>query len=104
MRNLTNQLVEVVRWYELGVALGIPAYKLDSINQNHRGDVSRCKMGMLDIWLRSDLEASWEKLAKALVTQDSDTVADKIRVECLGFQPGIATILNFFIIMLCYGP
>ena len=90
MRNLTNQLVEVVRWYELGVALGIPAHKLDSTDQNYRGDSNRCKMGMLDIWLRTDLNASWEKLADALVAQGYDKVADKVRVECLGLPSGIA--------------
>lgn len=91
MRNLTNQLVEVVRWYELGVALGIPAHKLDSTDQNYRGDSNRCKMGMLDIWLRTDLNASWEKLADALVAQGYDKVADKVRVECLGLPSATPT-------------
>ena len=87
MRNLTNQLIEVVKWYPLGVALGIPAYKLDAIEQNQRGDVGRCKMGMLDVWLRSDLEASWEKLARAL-EDDYVAVAARIRKKYLGSSQG----------------
>lgn len=66
MKNLLNVLVELVRWEDLGAHLGLKHYKLTEIDRNKRGDVGQCKLALVDMWLRTDVNASWEKLVQAL--------------------------------------
>lgn len=66
MKNLLNVLVELVRWEDLGAHLGLKHYKLTEIERNKRGDVGQCKLALVDMWLRTDVNASWEKLVQAL--------------------------------------
>ena len=57
MKNLTSLLSEVVDWKLLGTCLGIKHYKLVEVDRNNMGNIQLCKLGMLDVWLRIDLEA-----------------------------------------------
>ena len=90
MKNLSNVLVEVLEWQGLGVKLDIKRYKLEEINRNNHGNVPLCKMALIDLWLRGDIKASWEKLAEALTEMGEADTVEKIRTTYLlggGNQP-----------------
>lgn len=88
LRNLANELKEVVEWYQLGISLGIKSYRLDEIRMNRMGDVQHCKLSMLDVWLRGDIYASWNKMVGALDENGHSFVADRIRAKYLGIIAG----------------
>lgn len=81
MKNLSNILVEVLEWKQLGANLGMKMYKLNEIGRNNMGSVAGAKLAFIDQWLRSDVNASWEKLAKALEDTGNDTVIERINRE-----------------------
>ena len=86
MRNIVLALREVTNWRSVGVALEIKPYKLEEIRLNRLNDVQQCKFSLIDHWLRTDLEASWRKLASALDEAGEHTSADRIRAKYLGEQ------------------
>jgi hypothetical protein len=79
VRNITNELVDVMEWEPVGVVLGISATKLHEIRANRMNNGPLCKISMADTWLRSDVNASWEKLADALDATNNSIQADAIR-------------------------
>ena len=79
MRNITNELVDVIDWELVGVELGISATKLHEIRANRMNNGPLCKISMADTWLRSDVNASWEKLADALDETNNSIQAEAIR-------------------------
>ena len=79
MRNITNELVDVLEWEPVGIALGISATKLHEIRANRMNNGPLCKISMADTWLRSDVNATWEKLANALDDTNNSVQADAIR-------------------------
>ena len=81
MRNIVLALREVTNWHSVGVALEIKPYKLEEIRLNRMNDVQQCKFSLIDHWLRTDLEASWRKLASALDEAGEHTSANKIRAK-----------------------
>ena len=67
-------------WFPLGVQLGIQPAKLREIEENHRGNVWRCKFELLDWWRRNAKEVSWKALADALEkTGGYGALAQKLR-------------------------
>lgn len=58
--------VTAADWFTLGVKLGIKTAKLREIETDHPRDVQRCKLEVLDWWLRNIPQVSWEKLADVL--------------------------------------
>ena len=88
VRNISNALVAVTDWYNLGVALGIQPHKLDTIRINHHGTVNHCKFNLYDLWLRTDLDASWSKLARALSEAGETKAAATVREKYLGIIHG----------------
>ena len=52
-------------WFKLGGMLVKNSANLRAIRSRHC-DAGNCMIDMVDRWLRSDLNASWESLAKAL--------------------------------------
>ena len=55
------------KWYHPGLLLGIPVDTLDAIQYNHPTNCDQCFTDMMKEWLRaSDLQRTWEALAKAL--------------------------------------
>ena len=81
MRNIVLALREVTNWHSVGVALEIKPYKLEEIRLNRLNDVQQCKFSLIDHWLRTDLEASWRKLASALDEAGEHTSANRIRAQ-----------------------
>ena len=78
MRNITNELVDVAEWESVGIALGVSSTKLHEIRANRMNNGPLCKISMADTWLRSDVNASWEKLADALKETGNDTQAEQV--------------------------
>ena len=71
LRDVLKMLAEVsMRWWELGLALGLKKSTLDEIYANYHHDVSSCKREMLSSWLKwmDDCKATcnWKSLAEAL--------------------------------------
>ena len=87
---MSNILVEVDKWETLGINLGLKKYKLKEIDRSKLGDIALCRLDLIDLWLRSDIYASWEKLIEALTKMDDySTTIERIRTEFLqGGIPG----------------
>jgi hypothetical protein len=83
MKNLTRALQELVEWHPVGVALEIPHHKLDAIRISQHS-IPLCKIALIDVWLRTDLAASWGKLVLALEEAGETTIAGRIKEERLG--------------------
>ena len=79
MRNITNELVDVLEWEPVGIELGISATKLHEIRANRMNNGPLCKISMADTWLRSDVNATWEELANALEKTGNGEQAERIR-------------------------
>ena len=68
-RNILNVLHEAKfsdeDWFKLGGMLVKNNANLRAVRSRHC-DAGNCMIDMVDRWLRSDLNASWESLARAL--------------------------------------
>lgn len=53
-------------WKEIGICLGIEPEQLDVIKLNNFGDASRSCNDLWKKWLMVDVNATWEKLFKAI--------------------------------------
>ena len=75
---MNNALSKVnFRWEEIGTELNILSADIKKIERNNRGNVNLCTLGLIDHWLSTDIEATWEKLAQALENlNDNKTAAD----------------------------
>ena len=71
--------MDVPEWEPVGVNLGISATKLSEIKANRMNNGPLCKISMADTWLRSDVNATWEKLAQALESTGNKEQAERIR-------------------------
>ena len=72
----------VVEWEELGLNLGLSDAVIKEI-RSMIGDVTIKRIIMVSKWIQSDLEATWSKLAKALLKMNPPykVVAAKIRQQ-----------------------
>ena len=61
-------VVRINEWKELGLELGVEKHVLDRIDRECRGLINDCKTEMFDCWLEDDLQASWEKVNRAVRT------------------------------------
>ena len=61
-------LVQVIRWYELGLQLGVKDTELEVIKRNNPGDLEACRRDMFRAWLRITPSPSYQQLVEALVT------------------------------------
>ena len=66
LQNLLAELVEVSHWQLLASYLEVPKKKRSKIGTQYDRELERCKEGMLDWWLKSSRQPSWERLAQAL--------------------------------------
>ena len=71
-------------WYDIGIKLNIPSYKLDNI-RNETDHTTRQCMEMLQIWLRrgSNVEKShrptWENMYRAMIAIDLIAAAEELK-------------------------
>ena len=74
---LCEELSAVSDWYQLGLKLGVPDYKLDEIQRNHSS--TRWKIETLKLWLQLNPNASWMSVVRALQRMKENTLAKMIR-------------------------
>ena len=74
---LCEELSTVSDWYQLGLKLGVPDYKLDEIQRYHSS--SQWKLETLKLWLQLKPNASWMNVVRALQRMEENTLAKWIR-------------------------
>ena len=74
----SESTIEVVDWFALGLALGIPSHELERIKRDGHDERDRHRR-MVSFWLGTG-EASWKALVQALIDPvvNEDEVAKKI--------------------------
>ena len=87
-----------VKWYYLGLELGVLASTLDIIEQKKgSNNVEDCNTEMLLTWLRmTDPPPTWEKLIAALKqdTVGRPDVAGKVEVEYSRLQDELGSVVE----------
>ena len=68
-------------WYGLGLVLGISEHELDIIRHDYRDKHRDCRREMFKLWLRTDADASYKKLASALYAVGDGWSADRLSKE-----------------------
>ena len=81
VQNLSRALVQVTNWHMLGIRLGVPPYKLKTIERNYPKDTERCKNEMLTMWLQMSPTARWRDVVRALHEMDYHVPAKKVYRE-----------------------
>ena len=71
--------LQVSDWYRLGLALTLSSYDLDIIEKDFRGDTRKQTCKMFDLWLKTQPDASYQQLIKALCEVGDETVANSLR-------------------------
>ena len=66
LKQILKDTKEVRSWYPLGIQLGIGTSDLKRIEIYYAGHPERCKIEVIDFWLRNDPEPTWNKLAHAV--------------------------------------
>ena len=77
VKNVFNITKDVVDWFGLGTQLDVKHSRLKKIRREIDTDDGR-RNEMINYWLNTDPEASWEKLSEALVRVDHRILADKV--------------------------
>ena len=71
-------------WYDIGIKLNIPSYKLDNIRNKTDHTTQQC-MEMLQMWLQrgSNVEKShcptWENMYRAMIAIDLIAAAEELK-------------------------
>ena len=68
-------------WYKLGLLLGISEDELDIIRYDCRDKYRDCEREMFKLWLHTDADASYKKLASALYAVGNSWWADRLCEE-----------------------
>jgi len=80
VRILSDELSTVSDWYQLGIKLRVPDYKLDEIQRSYPTEgCSRWKVEALSFWLRSTPNSSWRSVVRALQQMGENTLAEGIQ-------------------------
>ena len=79
LKNLSEELSDVIQWYVLGIKLNLPQSVLAIIEANHPRDIERCRLEMLNKWLQMTPTASWSEIVQALYEMDLHSVAQKVQ-------------------------
>ena len=74
--------LQVIDWYTLGQELELTSYELRIIKRNHPGDTKSQTCEMFELWLRTQPDASYEQLIKALHKIGHETVAISLCNKC----------------------
>ena len=77
MKNVDNVLrkLSVPNFYRLGIHLDIEPSKLHDL----QSPAEMFKLKVIETWLESDQQCSWEKLASALEALDMNVLAARVR-------------------------
>ena len=66
LKQILKDTKEVRSWFSLGIQLGIETSDLNAIERQFGGDTERCKVEVIEYWLRNAPEPTWNKLARAV--------------------------------------
>ena len=66
VRVLKDGSFQTIKWFDLGLYLGLIHNDLKVIETNYPRDAERCLRECLAKWLKDDIEATWDKLAFAV--------------------------------------
>ena len=69
---------QTIKWFDLGLYLGLSYNDLKTIEHNYLRDAEWCLKECLAKWLTDDIEATWDKLAIAAGEVGEISVADYI--------------------------
>ena len=78
LRVLKDGHFQTVKWFDLGLYLGLIHTDLKIIEENYSQDARRCLRECLAKWLTDDIEATWDKLAIAVDEVGETSVATYI--------------------------
>ena len=81
IKDLINELHDVISWFQLGIYLDISPSELMKIRADHREKTDDCKTEMLVTWLRQTTDASWSTVVRALVGTRRVVLAQKVAVK-----------------------
>jgi len=81
IKDLINELHDVISWFLLGIYLDISPSELMKIRADHRDKTDDCKTEMLVTWLRQTTNASWSTVVRALVGIRMGALAQKVAVK-----------------------
>ena len=81
IKDLINELHDVISWFQLGIYLDISPTELMKIRVDHREKTDDCKTEMLVTWLRQTMNASWSTVVRALVGIRMGALAQKLAVK-----------------------
>ena len=78
LRVLKDGHFQTIKWFDLGLYLGLFHNDLKIIEDNYPRDAERCLRECLAKWLTNDIEATWDKLAIAAGEVGETSVAEYI--------------------------
>ena len=70
--------LQVSDWHRLGLELKLDPYELGIIKKDHPGNTKSQTREMFDHWLKTQPDASYEQLIKALCEVGDETVANSL--------------------------
>ena len=73
--------LQVSNWYSLGLALNLKSDDLNIIEEDNQRDTRKQRHKMFERWLKTQPDASYEQLIKALCEVGDETVANSLRNE-----------------------
>ena len=74
----------VDNWKPVGVSLGVPVRKLDTIKlDDPHGGVENWKIKMFQLWLQYKADVSWKDVVQALKENDYPVLAAKLKTKYL---------------------
>ena len=80
IRILSDEISTVSDWYQLGIKLGVPDYKLDEIQRSYPTEgCGRWRVETLSLWLRRTPNSSWRSVVRALQQMGENTLVDRIQ-------------------------
>ena len=100
LKSLLEDLKDVTDWFRLGVWLGIDHAILTTIEKNHKNDSERCKMEMLELWLKKH-DASRSEMIVALEGIDHRNLAKQLQKKYNIPQTGTYTSILFSMLAVC---
>ena len=62
---LKDKNFQTIKWFDLGLHLGLSYNDLKTIEHNYPRDAEQCLTECLAKWLTDDIKATWDKLAIA---------------------------------------
>ena len=74
--------LQVSDWYRLGLALKLDSYELDIIEKDFQKDTRKQTCKMFELWLRTQPNASYEQLIKALHEVGDEKLANSLCKKC----------------------